>query len=183
MELEDAWVGCSLDASLALAEAPAFCRALIGNGCDMLACPAERLDLFEAILPVCREEDALLLFSGMVPEMDGCQGILLEGGAAGLGVARAQMGSDTILGSRVTTPNDAALALELGVGFLLYSGTLPASVVGSLPGAMGVPLFVGGQHDPDAVEAGRFRFWVEATAGMTAPDAVRACSQALGRVL
>jgi hypothetical protein len=183
MHLEDAWVGCSLDPALDAALAPGLCRELIGNGCDIVACPAGRADLLEVIAPICREEDALLLLSGEIPELRECHGILLEGGAAQLGVARAQVGAEAIVGSRVTTPNDAMLALELGVGFLLYSGALPADVVGALPGAIGVPLFVGGAHIPAEVDVGRYRLWVESSLGLDAPAAVRGCSQALGRVL
>jgi hypothetical protein len=180
MRLDDAWVGCSLDPALACEEAPQFCSQLIANGCDIVACPGQRVDLLELIAPVCAREDALLLAVGGGGQAVG-DGILLEGGA-GLGLARATLGDYAVVGCRVTSTNEAMLVLELGVGFLLYSGQMPVAAVGELPGAVGVPLFVVGGQEAAADESGRYRLWVEASAGVNAPKRVRECSQMLGRI-
>jgi len=196
MRLEDAALYLQLDrAPSAPADAASLVRAAIAGGADVIQMPGTdgmAAETHAAIVAVCREDDALVLVADDCAAAIAAQadGVVLSGSEGSLGQARASLGMTALVGMQVGHIDEAGLALEVGVDFLIYvGGTATPGAFAMLAGAAGNILYAGGLDGPDAARAvvagGVYRLCVAASRvqdGNVAEN-VAAYSRILGRCL
>ncbi len=196
MRLEDAALYLELDVPLTNPDAAAaLAAAAIAGGADILETPGGDTigrAVLEAIVAVCRRDDALVVVRDdcAFAAAGGADGVLLSRPDASPGQARAVLGMDALLGMRSHTVDEARLALEVGIDFLVHvGGGASPGVFAALPGAAGNILYAGGIEGPDVgaavVSGGVYRLCVKASGvpdGALTPY-VAAYSRLLGRCL
>ena len=150
-------------------------RAAIGGGVDMIqlrwngdTAGRPDADAARAVRDVCREEDALLVVrdDADLAAAAGLDGVHLADAGTGLGMARAVVGPDKLIGVSSHSPDEATLALELGPDYLLHHAgeACPAALAG-FRGLTAAPLFAAGLDGLDAarnvVEGGMKRLCID----------------------
>jgi len=192
MKLEDAFLYFVADLSGMDPEgAVGMCSDAIAGGADVIQLRGEGVQPAAGdILRVCREEEALLVIGqDASAAVDlGADGVHLDSVSDGIGQARAIIGMDSMVGVSSNTLEDAQLALEIGVDYVIHcAGTRCSGDLAGIGAGAGVPLFAGGIDSfADAgqlVESGVFRLCVESrTVGDGAVrDQVASFARLIGR--
>jgi len=187
MRLEDALLYVMLEKEPAGGVA-GFCEAAIAGGADVIHLGRGLKAEAAAVREVCRRDDALLVISDDAESAreSGADGAHISDASEPVGQYRAALGEGGILGVSTRSRNDAVLALEMGVDYLLHwEGPACATAFASLPGAAGNALFAAGLEGlADAravVETGIYRLCIDA-AVLDAGD-VSASTAAYSRIL
>lgn len=167
-----------------------FCAAAIAGGVDVIHLGRGLAGEAAAVRAVCRRDDALFIVSddATVAVASAADGTHISDASEPVGQVRAVMGEDGLVGVSTRSRNDALLALEMGVDYLLHwEGTACASAFASLPGAAGNALFAAGLAGLDdartVVASGVYRLCINAAAldGADVTAAAAAYSRILGR--
>ena len=149
MRLEDALLQVVLDVdAFPDQEAAAWCESVIAGGADIVRVRPRELarSALEAMRDICRREDALLVMENDAACAAGlgADGVHLSGPSESVGEARATAGDKCILGISSTTLDEARLALELGVDYLVHeAGAESGIAAAALRGIACVPIFAG----------------------------------------
>jgi hypothetical protein len=168
----------------------AFCEAAIAGGVDVIQLARGLADEASVVREVCRRTDALFIVSddAAVAAASGADGTHISDATEPVGQYRAVMGEKGLVGVSTRSRNDALLALEMGVDYLLHwEGTGCAAAFASLPGAAGNALFAAGLTGLDdarlLVESGVYRLCIDAGAldGADVTASAAAYSRILGR--
>lgn len=166
MKLEDALLYLTVDgegvAGDVLVER---CGAFIAAGADVLEFSGVAASGLSRLVEVCREGDALAMVRDD-PEAAvaaGADGVLLTPDGTGIGMARAIVGLDRLVGLLAFDVEQAALGVEVGVDLLVFCGG--AGALAAFRGQGGVVLYAGGIRElTDAqgvIEQGVFRLCID----------------------
>lgn len=149
----------------------AFCAAAIAGGVDVIHLGRGLAGEASAVREVCRRDDALFIVSDDVAcaVASGADGTHISDASEPVGQYRAVMGDNGLVGVSTRSRNDALLALEMGVDYLLHwEGAACAAAFASLPGAAGNALFAAGMAGLDeareVVDSGVYRLCIDAAA-------------------
>ena len=164
-----------------------MCVHAIAGGVDIIGLRAPDHEMALALVRVCRDEDAIFLVSGDVDmaASAGAAGVHFDSVNGPLGLARAVLGLDAIVGISAGNMDDATLALEVGADLVVYDGgTGCPAAFAALRGA-GVPLFAGGigslEDAAQIVEGGVYRLCIGS--GLVADGDVTGNAAAYSRLL
>ena len=169
MRIEDAFLYMILD-ECGGAAPDEVCAAAIAGGVDIIQVPGAGADpaLLASVCSVCRRDDAMLVISddAAAATEAGADGVHLSSAEASIGVARAMMGGEGVLGVSTQTSNDALLGLEMGVDYILHWGGIGCpGIFAGLQGAAGSALFAAGLASLDdaqsLVDRGVYRLCIE----------------------
>ena len=189
MRLEDALLYVILE-KVPTGGVGAFCEAAIAGGVDVIHLGRALAGEASAAGDVCRRDDALLIISddAAVAVANAADGTHISDASEPVGQYRAAMGEAGLVGVSTRNRNDALLALEMGVDYLLHwEGVACAAAFASLPGAAGNALFAAGLTGLDdaraVVASGVYRLCLDATAldGDDVTGSAAAYSRILGR--
>jgi thiamine monophosphate synthase len=197
MRLEDAQLFLRIDAvGGSPARVDAAARQAIRCGADAILVPGAlpetgSVRMGRALTAACREEDALLLLEdGRAVGEWGADGVHISGPEMSVGQARATVGLNRLVGVGVRGLNDAVLALELDIDYLVYFGGIrcPEAFAALKQGAA-VPLFAAGCKDlseaRQVVEGGVYRLFVDGSVmpGTDTGAVIAEYSRLLGRCI
>jgi len=196
MRLEDAALYLELDCAPETPDAAAvLATAAIAGGVDVLEMPggdAMSPAVRAAIVEVCRREDALAVVTDDCAAVlaAGADGVLLTGPDVALGYARATLGMAALVGVRAKAVNDAQLALEVGVDYLVYAGgAATPGVLAMLPRAAGSIVYAGRVDGPETarevVAGGMYRLSLTASQalGDDVTESIAVFARLIGRCL
>jgi thiamine-phosphate pyrophosphorylase len=196
MRLEDALLHVEVKVDAAtLSAAAATCEQIIEGGGDVIHLATDPgldglADALEAMAVVCRRDDALLVVRDLAELAGAADGVHLTNTEMSVPLARAQAGDGKLVGMSSGTVEEAMVALEVGVDYVLHTaGSGCAGAFAALRGLAGVPLVAGGLSGPDdarhVVERGIFRLGigVSARAAGELRESVAVYSRILGRSL
>ncbi len=168
MRLEDSLLYLIIETAPSMGLEP-FCEAAVAGGVDIIHLGPRLLTAAEAVCALCHRVDALLVVSGDagVARAACADGVHIGEATAPVGQYRAGLGGKGLVGVSTHSRDDAMLALELGVDFLLHwAGTRCAAEFSSLPGAAGNALFAAGLETLDdarvVVDTGVYRLCINA---------------------
>lgn len=169
-----------------------LCAQAIAGGVDVIRLDGASAGPASEVSEVCRREDAIFILAedpAMAATVH-ADGIHFGSPDASIGLARAVMGMDAIVGLDVNSPNQARLGLEVGADYLVYGGgTACPGVFASLGGGAGAPLFAGGIAGSDdaasIVGGGVYRLCIGSLllAGDDVTEGAAAYSRLLGRCI
>jgi thiamine monophosphate synthase len=189
MRLEDALLYLILDAVPAVG-IETFCEAAIAGGVDAIQLGPALCAEASVVRDVCARDDALFIVSDRALGATGNQadGVLIHDASLPIGQYRGMMADGAIVGMATRSRNDALLALEMGVDYVLHwEGILSPATFAALPGAAGNALFAAGLTGIDdarrVVDAGVYRLCIEASVlnGDDVTESAAAFSRLLGR--
>ena len=197
MRLEDSFIYFMIDVSTAEpSRIVSACEAAIGASADIVQLRGlgdTHRDLVAEVSAVCRRDDALFIVAedAALASEAGADGVHLESRDAGIGIARAVLGEDRLVGMSSNDANEAQLAIEVGADYLLHGGGREG--VGALSGigaGAGVPFFLRGlksvDEAKDVTERGVYRICLEAeelSAGDDVGEQVASYARLLGRCI
>lgn len=171
MRLEDSLLYLILDSTIS-GEIAGFCSLAIAGGVDVIHIPQEMsfdAGIISSVRDVCRNDDAMLIVSdnAFLAKEITADGVHLSSATDSVGQARGEVGVEGIVGMSTRSANDAILAIEVGVDYILHwSGRSCPAIFSGLPGATACTLFAAGldSHDDASavVESGVYRLCVEA---------------------
>jgi len=168
MRLEDALLYLIIETIPDIGLKP-FCEAAVAGGVDIIHLGCGLAGEGMAVLEVCRRTDALLVISedAVAARNTGADGVHIPDATAPVGRYRAELGAKGIVGVSTRSRNDALLALEMEVDYLLHwAGPRCAAEFATLPGAAGNALFAAGletlDHAREVVESGVYRLCIHA---------------------
>ncbi|MBN1557767.1 MAG: thiamine phosphate synthase [Lentisphaerae bacterium] len=190
--MEDALLYVVLDADAAANGDPAaWAEGAIRGGADVLQAPgAAGPETLQALRDVCRREDALLIVTdaGAGTALEGADGVHLRAPDGAIGVLRAAIGPDRLLGVTTRSIEDIQLALEVGADYVLhYAGVRCPGDFSAVGRGAGGFLYAAGIDSEDAAravaESGVFRVCIESRVLDAADPAqgVAAYARVLGR--
>jgi len=197
VKLEDSFIYFMIDVSTAEASGiVAACEAAIGSSADIVQLRGLRetdKHLVAEVAAVCRRDDALLILAEdayLASEAD-ADGVHLDSEDAAIGIARAVLGDDGLVGMSSNDANEAQLAIEVGADYLLHGGGREgAGALSGIGAGAGVPLFLCGlrtvDEARDATERGVYRICLDAAeldAGTDVGEQVASYARLLGRCI
>jgi len=191
MRLDDALLYVILETEPAGGVGP-FCESAIAGGVDVIHLAPALAGRADVVRDVCRRADALFILSedAAAALASGADGTHMRDASEPVGQYRAVMGGEGLVGVSTRNRNDALLALEMDVDYLLHwEGTACAAAFAALPGAAGNTLFAAGLAGLDearaVVESGIYRLCIDATAlaGDDVTGRAAAYSRLLGRCI
>jgi len=148
-----------------------LCSGAIAGGVDVVQFSAgiEQGALAEAV-GVCRDDDALAVVAedASLAAAVGAAGVHLDSPDASVGLARAMLGGEGIVGLSSRSFEDAQLACEVGADYVLHfaEGGCPVAAFGGCRDLAGLPLYAAGVRSPEdarmLVEQGVYRIGVTA---------------------
>ena len=175
MKLEDALFYMVIDAGVTLdSQVTDLCSAAIAGGVDIIRmecdgseeCELEQMA--QKVAEVCREEDALFIVGDNIEiaasvKADGVHFSSIE---SSVGMAKTCLGMNAIVGLSSTSVDEASLAIEVGVDYVLHLGGKDShSTFSAISGGGGVPFFAGkitGMDDVrELVASGVYRFCID----------------------
>jgi len=187
MRLEDALLYLILEKEPS-GGAGAFCEAAIAGGVDVIHLGRGMVGAAAAVREVCCRNDALFIVSDdpAVAVANKADGTHISDASEPVGQYRAIMGDQGLVGVSTHSRNDALLALEMGVDYLLHwEGAACGAAFATLPGAAGNALFAAGLAGLDdaraVVDSGIYRLCIDAAA--LEGDDVTARAAAYSRIL
>lgn len=149
-------------------ELESFCAAAIAGGVDVVELNGSAgRSAVEAAIAACRREDALLLVAHNVSlaAEAGADGVIIDIEDVSVGEARAGMDESALVGSATQSLDEAILAVEVGVDFVVHGGGRAcAGVFAQIGAEAGIPLFAAGIESRDdaraLTEAGVYRLCI-----------------------
>jgi len=123
-----------------------FCAQAIAGGVDIVRLDGATPETAAETAEVCRREDALFIVgedASLAASVE-ADGVHFGSSDASMGLARAVLGIDAIVGLGVSTLDEARLALEVGGDYLVHGGGTACPGVFASLGGTGSPLFAGG---------------------------------------
>jgi hypothetical protein len=127
MYLEDAMLALYIDIEKSSnSDIPDFCTKAIDGGIDMIVVAGQDTSIISDIKKVCEQEDALLTFTD-ISLFDDIQAdcFLNMENDISIGQAASMLCNGEKNGQYVATVNDAMMATEVGVDFLLFQQDYP----------------------------------------------------------
>jgi len=173
VRLEDSFIYFMIDASTGEASRiVSICETAIGCSADIVQLRGlgeGSRDIVDDVAAVCRRDDALLIIAGdpYLASETGADGVHLEEEDEAIGIARAVVGPERLVGMSSSDANEAQLAIEVGADYLLHGGGCEgAGALSGIGAGAGVPLFLRGLRSVDearsVMEHGVYRICLDA---------------------
>jgi len=173
MKLEDAFLYVVFDNGLAGDQLVEACGQAVAGGGDVIQIAAGGdipvdIDTVRRVVELCGDGEALMMLrdDAELSRALGASGVHLESAGAEMGIVRAMLGDDRIVGVTSDSLDDARLSLEIGADYLLHRAgrNCPAEFM-ALRDEARVPLFAGGLEGVEDAESlvanGVFRISIE----------------------
>lgn len=197
MKLEDAFLYIVFDNGLSGDQLVEACGQAVAGGGDVIQIAAGGgtpvdIETARRVVDLCAREEALLVLrddAELAMALD-ASGVHLGAGDADMGIVRAILGDECIIGVTSNSLDDARLSLEVGADYLLHrAGKECSTEFMALREDARVPLFAAGLEDVADAESlvadGVFRFAIETSRLETANmgESVARYARLLGRCL
>ena len=195
MTIEDALLYIVIgELSAAGTDLAVICAQAVAGGADIVRIEGGKVaaDAAVRVSEICGRDNALFIV-GEDPGLAaaaGAQGVHFGSFDGAIGLARATLGFDAIIGFTTRTVDEARLALELGADYLVHNaGAGCRAAFAALRDDASVPLFAGGisglEEAAEIVESGIYRLCIDSGTfgGNDVVENVAGYSRLLGRLI
>jgi len=127
MYLEDAMLTLYIDVdNIRTSDIVDFCKEAVNGGIDMIVASGQNISIISDIKKVCEQQDALITFTD-ISLFDEIQAdcFLNMGNELSIGQAAGMLSKGEKNGQYVTSVNEALIATEVGVDFLVFKQDYP----------------------------------------------------------